>query len=139
MHQRHTNSENGSSKDNPSPKNDATAGPTVGSYASASWFNRSIFVLAFIMLVCAVFLSHGETPLAHPLPNSYAVCSRTGAAIYTVDEAGSLVQCMAIHDSHIIATGSLGKKCILICKHPNLMRSLSRSEGNVGQFLFQYP
>lgn len=39
---------------------------------------------------------------------SYALCSREGQHIYTVDETNSRAQCVVVHDSHIVNTGSLG-------------------------------
>ncbi|EJD03014.1 uncharacterized protein FOMMEDRAFT_146742 [Fomitiporia mediterranea MF3/22] len=40
-------------------------------------------------------------------PSSYALCCSGTGRIYTVDENNSNVQCMVIHDSRILLTGSL--------------------------------
>lgn len=65
----------------------------------------------FVSLACALLLytqkrSHSD------LPQSYALCSRTGQDIYTVDTAGAKVQCIAVQDAQIVATGSLGAHSI---------------------------
>lgn len=41
-------------------------------------------------------------------PENYALCSRSGAQVYTVDEANPHVRCFAVHDSRFIAVGTLG-------------------------------
>ncbi|KAH7888360.1 amidohydrolase family-domain-containing protein, partial [Phlebopus sp. FC_14] len=41
------------------------------------------------------------------VPDIYAVCSRSGARVYTVDETNSVVQCLVVRDSFIVDTGSL--------------------------------
>lgn len=42
-----------------------------------------------------------------PLPPSYALCTRDGDNIYTVDEENKRVQCLLVQDAHIIDAGSL--------------------------------
>ncbi|KAF9222618.1 hypothetical protein BS17DRAFT_783144 [Gyrodon lividus] len=41
------------------------------------------------------------------LSSSYAVCSRTSAKVYTVDDNNLTVQCLVVHDAFIVDTGSL--------------------------------
>ena len=43
-----------------------------------------------------------------PLQESFALCSHRGAQIYTVDPQIPRTQCLAVHDSKFIFTGSLG-------------------------------
>ena len=40
--------------------------------------------------------------------NCYAICSRSGARVYTVDDANPTVQCLVVQDEFIVDTGSLG-------------------------------
>lgn len=42
------------------------------------------------------------------LPESYVLCSHHGSAIYTVDDDDSKVDCLAVHGSRILHTGTLG-------------------------------
>ncbi len=42
------------------------------------------------------------------LPEAYALCSRSGAQVYTVDEANPRVRCFVVNDSRFIAIGTLG-------------------------------
>ncbi|KAI5123983.1 hypothetical protein M0805_006395 [Coniferiporia weirii] len=46
-------------------------------------------------------------PVSPALPRSYALCSRNGPAIYTIDETNSIVECLLVHGSNILDTGSL--------------------------------
>jgi len=43
-----------------------------------------------------------------PLPDAYALCSRSGAHIYTVDPDFPRVQCMVVQGSHIVDVGAIG-------------------------------
>ncbi|KZP34268.1 hypothetical protein FIBSPDRAFT_846377 [Athelia psychrophila] len=63
-------------------------------------------LIAFVSLACAMLL-YTQKRTHTALPQSYALCSRTGQDIYTVDTAGAKVQCIAVHDAQIVATGSL--------------------------------
>ncbi|KAG7090870.1 hypothetical protein E1B28_009951 [Marasmius oreades] len=40
-------------------------------------------------------------------PVSYALCSAEGERIYTVDDTNSVVQCVLVHNSRVVHTGSL--------------------------------
>jgi hypothetical protein len=42
------------------------------------------------------------------LPDAYALCSRSGAHIYTVDPDYPRVQCMVVQGSHIVDVGAIG-------------------------------
>jgi hypothetical protein len=70
-----------------------------------------IFLVSVALCAVAIFLYTVQQP---PLPESYAVCSRTGNRLYTVDDEGSQVQCLAVHNSLILATGSLGERSLPI-------------------------
>lgn len=63
--------------------------------------------LVSVALSCVALLLYRKQEVA--LPESYVLCSRTGQRIYTVDDAGSRVQCIAVHYSEIVDTGSLGE------------------------------
>jgi len=43
-----------------------------------------------------------------PLPDTYALCSRSGANIYTVDPNYPRAQCMVVQGSYIVDTGAIG-------------------------------
>jgi hypothetical protein len=43
-----------------------------------------------------------------PLPDAYALCSRSGAHIYTVDTAYPRAQCMVVQGSYIVDVGAIG-------------------------------
>ncbi|KAG8213763.1 amidohydrolase family-domain-containing protein [Butyriboletus roseoflavus] len=55
--------------------------------------------------VSAFFWFYTQVPLTSL--NRYAICSRSGARIYTVDDANPTVQCLVIQDEFIVDTGSL--------------------------------
>lgn len=64
-------------------------------------------VLIFLSLsVSAFFWRYTQVPPASV--NCYAICSRSGARIYTVDDANHIVQCFVIQDEFIVDIGSLG-------------------------------
>ena len=42
------------------------------------------------------------------LPDAYALCSRSGAHIYTVDPDYPRVQCMVVQGSQIVDVGAIG-------------------------------
>jgi hypothetical protein len=43
------------------------------------------------------------------LSSPYAVCSRHGENVYTVDKHNRQSQCFVVHNAHIIDVGSLGR------------------------------
>ncbi|KAH9994002.1 amidohydrolase family-domain-containing protein [Russula vinacea] len=45
-----------------------------------------------------------------PLPDAYALCSRSGAHIYTVDTAYPRAQCMVVQGSYIVDVGAIAIK-----------------------------
>jgi hypothetical protein len=110
LRQRHLNQANGDGKIEPRVSGDKGATrPKLSSY-------RACIFLASIASSCALFLLYSKQQQAH-LPPSYALCSRAGNQIYTVDDAGSQVQCLAVHNSHIVATGSLGESFLTTLLH----------------------
>lgn len=108
LRQRHINQANGS------PTNEAPrlAGNkltnTVKGKCSSILSDRASILVFSLAFSCVVFLLYRRQQ--GPLPASYALCSRSGQRIYTVDDAGSRVQCVAVHYSEIVDTGSLGEK-----------------------------
>lgn len=79
-----------------------------------SRFGRTSILWASVLLSVAAFLASKNSKTS--LSESYAICSRAGEKIYTVDEAGSHVQCLAIHKSEIVDTGFLGENVPLLSK-----------------------
>lgn len=64
-------------------------------------------VLIFLSLSASTFFwFYTQVPPASV--NCYAICSRSGARIYTVDDANNIVQCLVIQDELIVDIGSLG-------------------------------
>lgn len=82
--------------------------------ASHSRYDRSRVAVVFVSLACAMLLFSNRQQHQTSLPQSYALCSRTGQSIYTVDLVGSKVQCIAVNGSQIVGTGSLGEYCHLM-------------------------
>jgi hypothetical protein len=64
-----------------------------------------LVILIFLVVFAAWFLSPEEIS---SLSHSYAVCSSSGARIYTVDRVVPNVQCLVVDGSLILDTGSLG-------------------------------
>jgi hypothetical protein len=88
---------------------DVANGYTCGSIKQSSPSGYS-FVLQIILLaslaISVLLLYYPTSP--EPLSTSYALCSRDGLHIYTVDDANNQVQCLVVHKGHIFGTGSLG-------------------------------
>ncbi|KAG1860992.1 hypothetical protein C8R48DRAFT_240339 [Suillus tomentosus] len=71
-----------------------------------SGFDRPRLVILILLAAFAAwFLSPEETS---SLSHSYAVCSSSGARIYTVDHAVPNAQCLVVDGSLILDIGSLG-------------------------------
>src|SRR5882762_4893474 len=104
LRQRHVNLANGDGKSDPPVDGDNC---TVAPKPSAPLSYRVCIFLASVALSSALFLLSSKQQQV--LPESYVLCSRAGNRIYTVDDAGSQVQCLAVHKSQIVATGSLGE------------------------------
>lgn len=66
---------------------------------------RQIILLA--SLAFSVLLLYYPTS-PESLSTSYALCSRDGLHIHTVDDANARVQCLVVHKASIFDTGSLG-------------------------------
>ena len=68
---------------------------------------RSFVILVgiLVLIIYAYLASQSSTALSH----SYALCSRDGNNIYTVDENNSQTQCIVVHGSYIVDTGALRK------------------------------
>lgn len=65
--------------------------------------------LKLLITACLVTFSwmHTSSSSSKVLSSSYAICSRRGRAIYTVDSKSSTAQCLLVHGSRILGTGSL--------------------------------
>ncbi len=67
---------------------------------------RLLYVTSVILsMLCLAYVSGRERT---PLPDAYALCSRSGAHIYTVDLDHPRVQCMVVQGSHIVDVGAIG-------------------------------
>jgi hypothetical protein len=112
LRQRHLNQANGNEKSEPLVSDDKCVVEPISSTRLS--YRASIF-LASVALSCVAFLLYAKRQQL-PLSESYVLCSRIGNQIYTVDDTGSRVQCLAVHNSQIVATGSLGGS-FFILKH----------------------
>ncbi|KIJ67588.1 hypothetical protein HYDPIDRAFT_149313 [Hydnomerulius pinastri MD-312] len=75
-----------------------------GKVHQISYTRRNLIFLVSLALSLA-FWYYPNGPAA--LSESYAVCSRTGAKIYTVDDNNTVLQCLVVRDALIVDTGSL--------------------------------
>jgi hypothetical protein len=78
--------------------------------SSNSSGRHSFIILGVIVALCAYTYLASHTAA---LSNLYALCSRDGSNIYTVDERNSQTQCIVVHGSYIVDTGSLRKFSII--------------------------
>ncbi|KAH9913457.1 amidohydrolase family-domain-containing protein [Epithele typhae] len=68
----------------------------------------STALFGFISLAISTYLLSTKLFFSHQaLHASYALCAPDGAHIHTVDPSNPRVQCLVVHDSHFIFTGSL--------------------------------
>lgn len=82
----------------------------VGPKSSTRPSYRAHILLTSVILLSTFFLLYNKQQQQQlPLPVSYVLCSRAGNRIYTVDDTGTQVQCLAVHNSQIVAIGSLGE------------------------------
>lgn len=88
----------------------------------------------FLVAVGLSLLSLLSTTYPTALPKSYALCSRSGTGVYTVDDNDSRVQCIVVHESLIIDTGDLGEQLTSLCRPPSLpaFQRTSRNDGTIG-------
>jgi hypothetical protein len=67
---------------------------------------RLFYTTAVILsILCLAYVGKRERT---PLPDAYALCTRSGAHIYTVDPDFPRVQCMVVQGSHIVDVGAIG-------------------------------
>ena len=59
-------------------------------------------------ILSILFLTYVSKQERTPLPDAYALCSRSGPHIYTVDPDYPRAQCMVVQGSHIVDVGSIG-------------------------------
>jgi hypothetical protein len=71
---------------------------------------RRSFLILVAILVLSIYTYFAFQP-STALSDSYALCSRDGNNIYTVDEKNSQTQCIVVHGSYIVDTGGLRKSC----------------------------
>ncbi|KAN0114100.1 Amidohydrolase family domain containing protein [Russula decolorans] len=66
---------------------------------------RLLYVMSAILSVYCVAIVGGRRHA--PLPDAYALCSRSGANIYTVDPNYRRAQCMVVQGSYIVDVGAI--------------------------------
>jgi hypothetical protein len=101
--------------------------------------HRSFIILVGILALAIYAYLASRSSMA--LSESYALCSRDGNNIYTVDEKNSQTQCIVVHGSYIIDTGALRKSCAsLTASKPSLPpQRTSRSVGMVSLYRVLFP
>lgn len=67
---------------------------------------RLLYFTSAILSVYCVAIVGGRR--GAPLPDAYALCSRSGANIYTVDPDFPRAQCMVVQGSYIVDVGAIG-------------------------------
>ena len=75
-----------------------------------SYYSTGTFVIFVYLAVTVAWVSLRKLGTAAPLPDTYALCSRDGAKIYTVDPAQPQVQCIVVEGSLIIDRGAMGTR-----------------------------
>lgn len=68
---------------------------------------RCILILLSVSLSAFVWCRY-NTPVSD-VPTSYALCSRDGDNIYTVDSSAPVAQCLVVRDGLFVDVGSLGQ------------------------------
>ncbi|KZT04626.1 uncharacterized protein LAESUDRAFT_727798 [Laetiporus sulphureus 93-53] len=83
-------------------------------FSGAAPATRHLFGVSRTSRLCLLIVSVAlslyffvQRPSSDDLPGSYAVCSPSGAYIYTADDTNTRVQCLVVHRSHFVDTGSL--------------------------------
>ena len=72
--------------------------------------SRRWHALLCAFVISVIFLIYRHVAMKdHSVSPSYAICSRDGPWIYTVDEANSRTQCLVVRDSYIVDTGTSGR------------------------------
>ncbi|KAI0266689.1 amidohydrolase family-domain-containing protein [Gloeopeniophorella convolvens] len=67
----------------------------------------SRFLYASSAILSILYLAYASKRDRTPLPDAYALCSPTGANIYTVDPDHPRVQCMVVQGSYIVDVGTI--------------------------------
>jgi hypothetical protein len=67
-----------------------------------------VYVALSYLAVGVAYLALRNPQSSKPLPQSYAICSRNGANIYTVDKDNPQVQCFVVDGDRFIDVGELG-------------------------------
>jgi hypothetical protein len=67
-----------------------------------------VYVALSYLAVGVAYLALRNPQSSKPLPQSYAICSRNGANIYTVDKDDPQVQCFVVDGDRFIDVGELG-------------------------------
>ena len=80
---------------------------TQSSLPSASVALKRVLVFSSLAISAGAFFWF-YTQVQPASVNCYAICSRSGARVYTVDDVDPAVQCLVIRNQFIVDTGSLG-------------------------------
>jgi hypothetical protein len=83
-------------------------------YISDYLSGRRLWIFLFSLALPTLFLLFSSH--ARSSSKTYALCSREGAKIYTVDEAKQ-VQCILVHGAYVVDTGTLGELAALEMCH----------------------
>lgn len=85
---------------------------------------RSYAFVGAVLITFVLLFILGRKNAARRIPDSYALCSE-GNDIYTVDEKNPQVQCLVVHGSRILDTGSIGTGSIVLVSHEILISVIS--------------
>lgn len=87
--------------------------PVSSSSRTKSTISRRYVLVLVSISIAAVFIL--RTSLAGTdIPQSYALCSRDGNNIYTVDTVAPRVQCLVVQDGKFVDTGSVGEHYVIL-------------------------
>ena len=78
--------------------------------------------LSLVLVASALSLSRtlysAHATVAEKPTTSYAICSKEGLNVYTVDTANTKVECLVVEDSLVAATGTMSKLTLnSMCYH----------------------
>ncbi|KAI0818459.1 amidohydrolase family-domain-containing protein [Trametes gibbosa] len=97
-------------KSSPSSSPPPSPAAPSASLSSTSSGRSTTILLAFISLALSSYFVYSKWDsfaFPDPLSDSYAICSREGAQIYTLDADNPRAQCLVVHGSKFTSTGSL--------------------------------
>lgn len=93
--------------------------PAISTTTSAYFY---VIIILGAVTLSALTYTYLETSSVSV--TAYALCSRDGHSVYTVDAKNARTQCLVVHNSMIVDTGSLGK---IFCRSLLLLAEVSIS------------